>query len=761
MSRSLEKILKEIIRWGSFLILFVPLFIYRQSLFPYVFPKIIVFQILVEIIFIVWLFLIFYKRKYRPNFKNPIVLALTVFMIVLVVTMFTGVDASRSFWSTQERMTGILTMLHFYGWFLILSSTFKKSKDWKRFIWASLVASFLIGLYGIGQELGMKSLLRNPSGMRWSATLGNPIYLAVYAMMHVFLAVFLFLREKKYLWRGMALFLLIFNLVMMSLGASRAVLGGFGVAVILFLVYLVFILSSKRWKIGIASFLILLVLLGLFLYFQKNSAWIEKAPYSIQRLLRNPLSGIWKRTQAWKIAYKGFIERPFTGWGWENYNVVFNKFYHPRYLDYGFQQTWFDKSHNQVADIVCLTGIFGLISYLAIFGGLFGKLLKASREETPNRKATENIKSKMAIGVLGIMFIAYFLQNLFVFDTPAPLILFYFGLALIVFTTETKQSKQVSKESFKPIGNGGIVLAFFLLLVGSLAVYELNVRPFKKSHLGWQAAFAATQNSELGVELYKKTLKEPCFINAELRMQLAKSVIKAEKKEEINKEILEKIYKFTVEEFKKNLQNHPFDVRYYLTFGRLTNSAATLVEGEEKQNYLNQAQERLERAKELSPKRQEVYYRLGRTKMLQNEYDEAIKIYKRAVQLNQGLASETKAIPNWYLGMAYLSKTDYKKGIEQVEKARRLGYKLNKKEPQLLLYLAESYAEISKYEEAILICDKVLKNNSQNLDALSQKAIYLSKQNKDTQSQKIIDKISEINPTKAEQVKKIIKSNSE
>ena len=143
MSARLEKILKLTIKVGVVAILFLPLFVYKPVLYPYIFSKIIVFQIIVEIIFVAWLFLMIYcGKKYRPNLKNPLILALTIFMGLLILTSFTGVDIGKSFFSTQERMTGVITMIHFYIWFIVLSTLFKKKKDWMFFLWEHYLALF-------------------------------------------------------------------------------------------------------------------------------------------------------------------------------------------------------------------------------------------------------------------------------------------------------------------------------------------------------------------------------------------------------------------------------------------------------------------------------------------------------------------------------------------------------------------------------------------------------------------------------------------
>jgi hypothetical protein len=47
------------------------------------------------------------------------------------------------------------------------------------------------------------------------------------------------------------------------------------------------------------------------------------------------------------MALKGIAERPVLGWGQENFNYVFNKYYNPQMFG---QEEWFDRTHNVVLD---------------------------------------------------------------------------------------------------------------------------------------------------------------------------------------------------------------------------------------------------------------------------------------------------------------------------------------------------------------------------------------------------------------------------
>ncbi len=638
MSARLEKILKWIIRIGTVAILFLPLFVYRPVLYPYIFSKILVFQIIVEIIFVAWLFLIFYskdRKKYKINFKNPLILALTIFMGFLILTSFTGVDIGKSFFSTQERMTGVITIIHFYIWFLILSTLIKTKKDSILFLWATLSCSFLLGLYGLGQKIGLPFLLKN-SAVRMSATLGNPDFLGVYALMHIFLAGILIPWSKKNFFKILAFILLIFNLVVLFFTATRGAIVAFGISAFVFLLLLIFRKKTKKFfKILLVFFLLLSISSSIFLYTNRSKDWTQKAPIAVRRLMSISPTSNQARLKSWNIGLKGFKERPLLGWGPENYNIVFNKHYDPWYLTKSEQATWFDKTHNQIIDLLALTGILGTLSYLSIFFVLFWLLRK---------KYVNTANKGIVIILVPCMFLAYFIQNLFVFDTPTSLILFYFSLSLVHFLTSS-QVQPLAQVRPRQKANGHFplpVLIFLILLFVPFAMYKFNIEPWEQSQFGVRAVHATKIDLKSGLHWYGKSLDRPCFTNVEVRTQLAKQINDEYKKinadtPDIDLQILSQATELTINEFKKSVIDHPKDVRHLLYLGQLYNLAT----GYNKE-YIDNAKDVLLRAKGLSPKRQQVLYALGRAYLEAEEYEKAVEIFKEAYTLEPKVALSRK-----------------------------------------------------------------------------------------------------------------------
>lgn len=750
MSKVTERFFFNIIRWGIFLILFLPLFVYKGVMYPYIFSKMIVFQILVEIIFIFWLFLAINDKNYRPNFKNPLVLTLTIFLGILILTALNGADFYRSFWSTSERMTGVLAIFHFYLWFLISTSTLKKWKEWRKLIWASLICSFLVGLYGLCQKLGLKFLLKADDIWRLSSTLGNPIYLGVYSMLHIFLAGFIFFHDKVKKWRGLAILFLTINFLIMLLTASRGVILSFVLSFFFFLIFLNLFLFSKKIKIFFVPFFILFFLIFIsgiiFFPIKQKSSWINKTPIFIQRLMNFNFQD---RILAWQIGWQGFLEKPFFGWGWENFNIIFNKYFEPKVYRWGEENTWFDKSHNQLIDILALTGIFGLVSYLSIWLVLFWLLLK-KYQKAISKTIDHNLlkESVVPLVILGLMFFAYFVQNLTVFDTPAPLIIFYFSLGLVYFSTSDDSTLQISDKKEKLKNENRVPWPTFLLLAIiflPLIIYEFNLKPFLASQKAIQAFKLSRINLKAGLEIYKKSLSFGTFINPEVRILLTESFIKNQMVVQDEK-TRQEITKFILSELEKSVHEHPKDARYWLNLGQFY----TFISRTEEE-YLDKAEEAFLEAKRLSPKRQQVYFGLINTKLLKNDLESALNLAEEVVKLDPVVGDSHKA-----LGIVYLRRGDFQKAINELEEAEKIIDLYN--DSRLILSWSTAYYRMGNLKQAIKIVERVKERDPNNIQIYTHLATLYKEAGEKEKAIETIERILELDPSLKDEVEFFLKS---
>ena len=259
----LPTILKTIIFLGTGLILFTPFMISNEMFFPFVGFKSIYFMALAEIIFAAWLLLIIFVPKYRPRF-NALLAALVLYLAVLFISSFLGVDFSNSFWSKFERMTGILMQLHLFAFFLVISSSFKKKSDWLLVFGVSVFAAFLMSVISLVPQIAENVMGKSMAdAARGGALLGNSSFLGTYLLFNFFLAIYLFINIKN----GLKYFVLTFGVLLVGVAlylsearaAFLATLAGF---FLIFILWLAFATKGKIKYLGI-FLLTVSVILGL------------------------------------------------------------------------------------------------------------------------------------------------------------------------------------------------------------------------------------------------------------------------------------------------------------------------------------------------------------------------------------------------------------------------------------------------------------------------------------------------------------------
>ena len=113
------------------------------------------------------------------------------------------------------------------------------------------------------------------------------------------------------------------------------------------------------------------------------------------------------RLAAWEAGWAGFTERPLLGWGPGNFDTVFGLFG----SGYAATAEPHDRAHNVLIERAVTTGLAGVATWLALWGGALAVLvLAASREPPPERALTIFVAAALA---------GHLTQLLFLFDTAA------------------------------------------------------------------------------------------------------------------------------------------------------------------------------------------------------------------------------------------------------------------------------------------------------------------------------------------------------
>ncbi len=614
-----EKILKTIIFGGTVLILFTPLILSSKFFFPFVGPKSLYFMGLTEVIFFSWLFLIIFCPKYRPRL-NLILLSLILFTAALIVTSLFGVDFSNSFWSKFERMTGILMMLHLLAFFVVVSSVFKE-KDWLKI--------FSVSIF-VGVILSLIALLSKSPSMRGGATVGNDSFLGTYLLFDLFLALYLILKTKGALRIYSSVCFLIMGFELIFSGARAAKLSFLGGLILFLFLWLAFHQKRKIMLIGrlLLTLSVIFVIVFTFFAFQPDS-FVRKQ--IIERTFGGTFGG---RFIVWQSAWQGFLEKPLFGWGLENFEFAFIKYYDPCLgTPRCGGDVWYDRAHNIIFDTLVASGIIGFLSYLTVLGAVFWILWKQYY-----RKAIDFLTA----GIFSSILVVYSIQNLTVFDMVSSYMIFFLTLGFIGLISSENYGPKTGVEgltsellTFEKMevlrGRNNFKKQFITVILFSLLVFslfEFVIKPLKADSYVIKSLQA--KDSKERVSLYKKTLSFSSVGRYQVAEQLADLTLTA--RSGLGNTVSLQDYKaeldFISEELEKNIKQSPLNLRAYLKLGQVYNAYVSI-----DPQKLSQAEMVLRRAIELSPKNQQIYWELIQTKLYQGEFNTAFSLAEKALEL--------------------------------------------------------------------------------------------------------------------------------
>ncbi len=683
----LEKYLLWTLRIGVFLVFLTPLIYSGSTIFPFIFGKSLYFRGIIEILVALYLILIIAYPKYRP--RNSLIFnAVLIYAFVLLLATIFSVDVSRSFWSNHERMMGYFTILHAMAFFVIAAGVFKDREDWKKVFIATTIFSFILNFLGIYQYFQNGTFLHTIGGGQVYSTLGNYIYFGGYCLWHIFIALAYLLRQQvkfseKLLW----ITSIFINTIGLVLAGSRGPFLGAFVGVLLAMFLYVIFSKSKKTRLILGAIFLLLIVSSSVIWLNKESNFVQQNRY-LARFTDISFVTTTGSTRLlnWGVAWDAFKDRPFLGWGPDNYYIAFNKHYDPRFYEFGQYETWQDHAHNVVLDTLNESGTIGFLSYIFIFLSFYITLFKAL-------KNPEN-KDMSLIVFPGAAVAAYFVQNLFVFDTLAILMLFYAILSFAhssfgsssggelkiagEYPPETAAGKTQRKSALAdetgeskfwqktdPVYKNTIIA--IILLIASCSVYFLNIAPFRASQMTIRAMSIFYQGDFYGAyNIFKKTLSVKSPYLKETRDEFSKMIFNlANAKTGLPQEELRIYFNEATAELEQTRKEHLKDVYINLYLSQWYFAMASYFQDA---SYLPKADEAMNSALALSPKRQQVLYMASKMHLVSKNYDVAEKLLLEAARNNSKIG-ETY----WYLGNLYLETGKKDLAYENIIKSINLG----------------------------------------------------------------------------------------
>ncbi len=441
-----------------------------------------------------WVALALGDRRYRPP-RAPIPAAAGLFVLINLLAAATGLSPERSLWSTQLRMGGVVGLAHWTALVVVLASVFRTYAQWRWLFGANLGVSLLVVVIGLGQGLGLEqvgAIYRLGSADRLMATVGNPGYLAAYLLVSLLLALALLAASRPRLeqqgraftaWQAFLLGTVAFSGWALIQTATRgAVVGAIAGLAAWALAYALWG-DRPRLRLVAAGSLGVAVLVGGLWFAVRDTPAVHALAsrvYLVERLRRASLEDptAVTRVEMVRAGLAAFRERPVLGWGPENAEPVFEKYVSARF--FAVSPEWGDRLHNRVVEELVDRGILGLLAYL----GLWGLLLRAVIARA--RGARHRDRSAQGSGTLymgiGAALVAYFVQNLFLFDTNEGML----QLALLVGFLASSEGKTEDRVSgHRPVMPKGVHAAVCVLLVtiAAIGTYRLHYPPYRQAVL--------------------------------------------------------------------------------------------------------------------------------------------------------------------------------------------------------------------------------------------------------------------------------------
>lgn len=750
--------MSKLYKIGLFIILVLPILAWPPYFFPPEWGKAIVFRIVFSIILLVFIWQIIFENKFINQIKERIAgqkmifwIFCAVFLLALLSTIFSR-DVLFSLWASPHRSGGFINFA-FYILFAAILFLIAKEKDWKKFWNFSFCIGIIVVLFAAVQYYDLLPKIFIPYEGRPPSTLSSPMLLAIYLLFLFFSALSFAIKE-----RGIKKLFYVFSLVVFLFGlfisGSRSGYLGLSAGLLYFFFFYpvrklplqnrqkqnsqqimqsittqkksIFLRCkkflpqiSKGTKIKIAAFFILTLLATAILYlntttnlpdFIKNN---QKLSFIADRLsVKAAVKDLTKtRFSAWQTFFKAVKEKPILGWGPENQSIAFDKNYDPS-LPYLVRTTedWWDRAHNIFLDIAAQYGLPFLLVYLFFFAYLSCWLHRLKHR-------TEHRETQISAHAIQAIFIAYFTDLFFEFDSVTTSIMLFFiiGYSLHLTSSGAADSTRKNAENLSENQRSNqrnfsgrilkhqkaIITTLLILLI--VFLWKYNLKPLLiNAEINKAEDLACVKK----LPAFEKLFSQKSFLDSFLRLKYVDNVKGCENYIKDNE--LEYIKK-SVDALKYSAKIQPNYTRTWILLAQFNNILITRETNPEiKKSLLKNSEDYLAKAQKLSPERQEVLSAFSEAYFAYGDFSKMKEYAQKCFDSGDNLSS-----CYWYLGLSEIALNKEQEGEKDIELAKQKGYSYDNQ--QSYSQLAIVYTSAKNYKKLIPVYESLISLDSQNI----------------------------------------------
>ncbi len=665
---------------------FSPFFITENIFEPH---KMVFFRSFLFIFVFLSLFKFFFQSKFKKIFLD---LFKRYFYLPLALVIFSLISISWSvvppvsFYGTAAAQSGWLDHFYFFLFFvfLVLNLVFSKNKEKKinGLVVSFSLSSLFVSLYALAQSFGFDFMVWNSSPLitqRAVSTLGQSNFLASFLLLSIPFSIYLINKSKNFYWQLFYSLVFLFQFLALISSGSRGAWLAFILSVPIFLFFAFLDDNKKKFFIGIASALALILVL---LFGSFSLAERFQSSFNVED------SGSLARVTIWSSSLNTLLDKSW-GYGLANQREAVIDYYNPDWAVFNKVNVIFDRTYNLFLDLILEIGVIGLALWICFYVFIF-KLLFSNINK--GRYHSLSVAIFWSLG-------AYLISLFFSFPSAVSSVYFWALVALIVYLHydfDVKEELEGESSDFnnKFLKVSVLIILFFVSALGinnEIKKIEADYYFFKSKEYFYNnevpaamVTFSYLRDTNLNYKDYHYSFIEMSFNNFNHFRDESSRFLAREEMGEI------------LQELEDSSREKSFE--HSLSKAR----AMILVE------RFDEAELLLEELKERSPYYPNTYLAIAKKEFFKENFDLAIDEFKNVLDLlpeidnierekNKEALQLYKYLVHREIAGAYFILEDYSSAREHYFKA----YNNNLRDIAMLNDIAETYRQEENYDQAI------------------------------------------------------------